>query len=114
MKDVHEIWYGFCSYMEQWYFDGQGLDISALAGDEAIQHIDDYARDHPEIKIVPVDDSYFESGILVLVPHPSMGITTIFIPSSSPHQNTFFLYPGHFEMLKIALNQIGKEVFDAE
>jgi hypothetical protein len=56
--------------------------------------------------LVPVDDSIFDGSYLVLVPHPEMGITVIFVPQYSNIQSQFFIYPQHGEALIDAISKM--------
>lgn len=77
-----------------------------LCGYEVIERIEKYVkRSCPEIKIVRCDDDVHAGSILLLIPHPTFGITVMFIPQCTTIQNTFFLYGNHYKML---LSELGK------
>jgi len=114
---IHKIWHKFCSHMSKWYYveekyNGKTykeFDSTQLLGYEAMTRVEKYAKNHPEIKVVRVDDSVYSGSDLVLVPHPRHGITMIFIPQNTGVNNEWFLYPGHIESLQQALDEMNKE-----
>lgn len=120
--EIHKYYHSFCDYMKRWYFTkepgydknlkkGKRLykffDASKMVGYEAAQRIQRYVKTHPEIKICRADDDFFMGSILVLVPHPKMGITVFFIPQCKA-QNTFFLYPNDSKELINTLVEMRK------
>ena len=73
---------------------------------KAICKIEEYAKNNPEIKVVHCDDDVFASSIIVLIPHPTRGITVKFIPQCTELQNTFFLYDRSYEKFIETLNEM--------
>jgi len=61
----------------------------------------------PEITIINCDDSNYTGSYLILIPHPTHGITVFFIPQRSKVQNQFFLYKSHHKELIKALKEMG-------
>ena len=83
------------------------LELSRrIVGYEAMTKIRNYAKKNPEIRIVGCDDSVHASSMIVLIPHPTMGITMMFIPQCTGVQNEMFLYPNHYKMLLDTLNEM--------
>jgi hypothetical protein len=108
---IHQIWWDFCNHMKQWYFNESGdFDSELMIGYEASERVSDYAKDHSEIVIAYCDDDYFMGSDIVLIPHPEMGITVIYIPQCEQQINMFFLYPNHLNYLIEKLNEV-KEKF---
>lgn len=104
---LHHIWWDFSNYMKQLYSNGNGdFDSEQMIGSDASDTVYEYAKTHPEIYIVPCDDSYFMGSDIVLIPHPEMGITAIYIPQCCNSINKFFLYPGHIEHLIKTIEEI--------
>jgi hypothetical protein len=123
---VHKTWFEFCNYFKRWYFeyykgckkikknkDGsleviynkrklKSFTSKNMLGWSAMMRVERYAKTHKEIKIVRCDDGMHSSSLIVLVPHPTMGITCIYIPQNETNQpNQFFLYPDNsIELLK--------------
>jgi len=78
-----------------------------LIGYEVMKDIERYTKRYcTEIKIVYCDDSYHAGSYILLIPHPKMGITVMFIPQCTGTQNEFFLYDNHFKMLMDELNKM--------
>lgn len=75
-------------------------------GYEAIQKIEKYVKRNKDIKIVKSSDSVFSSSIIVLIPHPTFGITMMFIPQNSLMQNQMFLYPKEYANLINTLTEM--------
>jgi len=119
-KKIHKIYHNFCDYMKKWYFEyyfenkfdkksgefvkgKRQLKVFSsenLVGYIAQKRIEKYVESHPEIKIVRCDDSVFSTSIIVLIPHPTMGITFLYVPQNNTNiKNELFLYPDHSEML---------------
>ena len=97
-EETHKIWHAFREYLTQQYVDSRGdFGPSQMIGDEAIEYVEAYAKEHPEIEIYGCDDNHHASSILVVVPHPEMGFTVFFIPQGTGINNTFFLYPDHLK-----------------
>jgi len=84
---------------------------SRLCGFRVIERIEKYATRHPEIKICRCDDSIFAGSIIVLVPHPMMGISVFFIPQCTSTQNELFLYQDHLVSLIKYLDDMGAAVY---
>ena len=95
----HQIYWDFCKAIEEDYDDGY----------DSMLNIEKYVEEHPEIKICGCDDTSFSSSDLVLVPHPNMGVTVIYIPQNHGRSTEFFLYGGHIRGLINTLQEIEKE-----
>lgn len=105
-KKSHKIWYKF----EKFLISNFGEDYhDNLAGYECQEKVRKFIENKcPEIKIVRCDDEVYSSSFLILVPHPSHGITILFIPQCTTIGNHFFLYEGHCEMLMEELEKMKK------
>lgn len=104
-KLKHQYWHAFWLFMQEKFGD----NTADWAGDEVLTAVDQYAQEHPEVIVVPVDDDSFSSSSLVLVPHPQMGISALFIPQCTQTQNQFFLYPAHLNALQQTLTKLQDE-----
>ena len=133
MKSTHAVWHKFSNWLEKTY--GEGLygewqyseivgdngkkykwkyrgfndyELSKrLVGSEVMDKIEKYVkRSCPEIKILRCDDDHHATSFLLLVPHPKMGITVMYIPQCTSVQNTFFLYENHCNNLIKALTEM--------
>lgn len=103
LNDAHGVYHKF----EKWLIETLGENYNSyLFGYKVICKIEDYVKNNPEIKIVHCDDDTFASSILVLIPHPTRGITIKFIPQCTELQNTFFLYDRSYDKLIEALNEM--------
>jgi len=126
-RKTHGIWYDFCDHMKKWYFirrptvhfrrgktvNGKRLfkefDCTKMIGYPAMCRVDAYAKAHPEIKVLTVDDAFHAGSSVVLVPHTKMGITVIYIPQcATDHLNQFFLYSGHAKGLAEEVTKMAK------
>ena len=80
-------------------------------GYELMKRVRSWAVKHPSVKLVVVDDSFFTSSLLVLIPHENeydyMGTTVVFIPQNGVPVE-FFLYERHLQNLQLALKAISK------
>lgn len=111
-EKLHRIWWDFSNYMEKWYSDEDGVfAVEQMVGSEASDLVYEYAKTYPDIKIVSCDDRQFMNSDIVLIPHPEMGISVIYIPQCGTDRNRFFLYPGHIERLTKALEEM-KEKYE--
>ncbi len=100
-KKIHQYWYSFAKHFGSLYgigFDGNVLS-EKMVGSDCMDELDKYVKKHPEVVLVPTDDSVFASSYFVLVPHPDMGITIIFVPQCTTVQNQMFMYPRHSDIL---------------
>ena len=129
-KEIHKVWHKFYKWTSKTFgkdlysewkymefggtrkklkyrnFDDNKL-YERLGGYEAMKKIEQYVKRYcPEIKIVPCDDEVFASSFLLLIPHPKMGISIIFVSQLSSIQNFFFLYKGHCDCLINTLNEM--------
>ena len=102
-EKIHEYWHNFLAFLDE-----NGRNPGNLIGYEDQNLVESYAIEHPEIKVVGVDDDDFCSSILVLIPHPTMGITVLFIPQCTSVQNSFFMYPGHIKGIEDAITELKK------
>lgn len=111
--DIHRIWNKFYD----WALLTFGSDIkdttntydlySRFVGYEVIEKVEIFVRDEcPEIKIIWCDDEIFSSSIILLIPHPKMGISMIFIPQNTMTQNVMFFYENHMEQMINAINEL--------
>jgi hypothetical protein len=72
-----------------------------------MERIEKYVkRSCPEIKIVKCDDEYYSSSFLLLIPHPTPGITIKFVPRLYYIRNQFFLYENHYKQLISKLEEM--------
>ncbi len=104
MNNPHIYYHPFIKHMNEslGFQDG----CQSYTGIEAIDCAEKYAESHEEIRIVPVDDDHFAGSIFVLVPHPCMGISVLFIPQLTNNQGTMFLYPNYKKILVEELNHL--------
>lgn len=78
-----------------------------LVGYEVITKIEKYVKKNcPEIRIVNCDDNVHSGSIILLIPHPKMGISVMFIPQCTNTQNVFFLYKNHYKNLMKNLTEM--------
>lgn len=85
-----------------------------LCGYDVIVRVERYVKRHcPEIKVVHCDDNHYAGSIILLIPHPSHGISVMFIPQCTLVQNFFFLYSGHYNNLMTELEKM-KNVYKDE
>lgn len=140
-KDVmstHRVWHKFYGWMiktfgkdlyGKWqYMKGTGADgkkfnfkyrdyneyelSKRLVGYEVMCKIEKYVnRSCPEIKIIRCDDSVYAGSFILLIPHPKMGITMMFIPQCTYIGNQMFLYNNHYKMFTKALREM-KSTYD--
>lgn len=126
---THEIWHRFSDWLVKtygkdlhgkWeymkisdtkklrYRSFNDLELSRrLVGYDVLIRIERYVKRYcPEIKVLRVDDECHSGSDLLLIPHPKMGITVIFIPQCTSIQNQFFLYEGHHKALSKALKKM--------
>jgi hypothetical protein len=127
-KKIHSIWWNFCKHMTKWYYKevdeyrydkdefGQPtgkkvkeFDVTQMAGYDCMCRVQKYAEKHPEIVVVGVDDELYAGSYLVLIPHPTHGITMIFIPQCTTINNQWFLYPSYLKGLQTALEEMKKK-----
>jgi hypothetical protein len=107
MNEVHGTWWLFDRWAERNY----GEDYATkLKGIDVITAVRQFAYRNKKVKIVKcsdiADDSHGDKSILVVIPHPTMGKSIIFIPEKSDVQNIFFLYPKREKQLLKILNSI--------
>ena len=113
LNEVHRLYWLFDRWCERKY----GKDYhSKLFGEKVIEDVRKFVSRNKEIKIVKVcDDEMGDKAILVIIPHPSMGKTVIFIPEKCQTQNVFFLYDKResqlIEILK-SMQVFGKKVIN--
>lgn len=102
-KGAHTTFHKF----EDWLIKNFGENYNdRLFGYEAMCQIEEYIKENKEIKIVHCDDDAFAGSIIVLIPHPTMGISVKFIPQCTNVQNTFFLYDNHYDILMKVLTEM--------
>lgn len=77
-------------------------------GWEHMQKMDEYVKEHPEIKVFGFDDDYFMNSAGYIIPHKSkyehMG-HTVMLTTQGGQPYTFFLYPEHAKRLLKALTE---------
>lgn len=80
-----------------------------------MKRIEKYVEEHPEILVVGVDDDYFASSDLVLIPHNDkktgsyFGTSVVYVPQCTGEAPVrFFLYPGHARCLVDALRALSR------
>lgn len=61
--------------------------------------VEKYVKTHKEIQLTYVDDDNRSTSLIVLIPHPTHGITILYIPQTTNVTNTFFLYENHSKWL---------------
>jgi hypothetical protein len=103
-NNVHASWNSFSNYMKRWYYEiinnKKVFSSENMTGYIAQKRVTNYAKKHPEVKVLFCDDSVFSSSIIVLIPHPTMGITMIYIPQNNTKiRSELFLYPDHSKKL---------------
>lgn len=117
---IHEIWWKFSKHFQKWYYvmctswkydeekrevvetGKQHKEFSSheMIGYKTMKRVEKYCKKNPAVKHVCVDDSHFAGSMVVLVPHPEMGISVIYIPQcSTKESNQFFLYIYHIDEL---------------
>jgi hypothetical protein len=85
-----------------------------ICGYDVMVKVENYIkRSCPEIRIVHCDDAIYAGSIILLIPHPTHGITVMYIPQLTGIQNHFFLYGGHYMMLLDELKKM-ETVYDKE
>lgn len=97
--EIHRIWHKFSKFLDE------NCEPTPQGWDD-IEAIEKYTQENPEIKIVPCDDDIHASSIIVLIPHPKMGISFMFVPQLTNVTNRLFLYGAHWEMLIKELNKM--------
>ena len=123
--NVHKTYHHFCNYMKRWYYKNRyafsfktlketkkvirEFDPTKMVGYSAMQKVKYYKKKYGGIETSFVDDDSFMSSMIVLIPHPKMGITSIYIPQCGYNINTFFMYPCHFDTLIKTINNMKKE-----
>jgi hypothetical protein len=115
-QDLHGEWLYLDNINKKYkyrLFDDAKL-AKRLVGYDVMSRVESYCKRYcPEIKILSCDDSVHASSTLLLIPHPTMGITVIFIPQCTGIQNQFFLYKRHCENLIDALTEM-KQVYEKQ
>lgn len=108
--DANKIWSQFYKHFGKIYRDENGnFSSEKMVGYDAMINVEKYAKSHKEIKIIHCDDSVFASSMIVLIPHPKMGISFIFIPQCTSVKGELFLYPNSIASLADTLLKIKKE-----
>jgi hypothetical protein len=128
---THSVWHKFSKWMiksfgNDLYGEWQYLEVEKgkklkyrnfnqftlsqrIVGYDIICKIEKYvSRYCKEIKIINCDDDTHSGSIILLIPHPSHGITVFFIPQNTKVQNQFFLYESHCKNLIAELNKMKK------
>lgn len=107
----HKVWHQFSNWLEISY----GSDYSnKLYGYDVITKVENYINRYcKQIKIIYCDDAVYASSIILLIPHPTHGITMIFIPQCSGNQNQLFLYGNHYDRLMEELGKMKKVYKDS-
>ncbi len=112
IDNTHQIWHDFC----EMFGEGEtGDGFYNLCGDEKMTQVEKWAENYPEVVITRCDDNHHAGSLLVLIPHPTMGITIVFVPQATYSKDYFFLYPNHQKALIKALKSIKiKDKYDIE
>lgn len=110
-KHYGEDLYGEWQYIAGTKFKYRFLDEEKLSkrlvGYDVMYKVERYVKRYlPEIKVIHCDDAVYSSSIILLIPHPTHGITIMFIPNCTDIQNQFFLYENHFINLMSALSSM--------
>lgn len=126
IKSSHAVWHKFSNWMVKsfgsdlhgkWkvikikghkdikYRSFNDLELSRrLVGHEVMTKVRRYiTRYCPEIIEINCDDTTYCGSTILLIPHPSHGITMMFIPQCTKIQNQIFLYERHYKQLTKAL-----------
>jgi len=101
--NVHSVWHEFCAEFSDKRGDGW-----RLSGYDFMEAIEEYAKTHPDIKVIGCDDLMHMSSDIVLIPHKSdgsyWGTTVLYIAQCGGEPPVcFFLYPSHNTDLITAL-----------
>ncbi len=105
---AHAVWHDFCKR-----FKPAPDNVFKYTGYDFISRVEKWARKFPkDVRIVPCDDDYFASSILVLIEHQAptfyMGTSVVCIPQLSGDPTCMFLYPRHRSLLLAGLLAIQK------
>jgi hypothetical protein len=101
--NIHAIWHDFC---EKFGEGTMGDNFYNLCGHEKMEEIEEWAKKHPEVIITRCDDNHHDTSYLVIIPHPTHGISIVFVPQATYSKDYFFLYPNHQKALIKALQSI--------
>ena len=104
IEQHHRIWWDF----------QDAVDRDFNNGFASMEKIENYVNEHPEIEICGCDDEAFSGSDLVLVPHPDMGITVVYVPQCSGTAAQFFLYPPRLNILIDTLIRMRDQYFKEE
>lgn len=108
-KDLHGEWQYLDKKNKKYkYRSFDDIELARrLIGYEVMSRVESYCKRYcPEIKILRCDDAYHAGSIILLIPHPKMGITFMFIPQCTSIQNQLFLYENHCNILIKALTEL--------
>lgn len=110
IKKIHGTYHKFHAWLVKTFSKGVPDHLQRhLAGYEVMETVEKWIkRNAPEIKICWCDDDHHASSMLLLIPHPDLGITVMFIPQLTSVQNQFFLYGNHYQKLMEELGKMGK------
>lgn len=132
-EDTHKTWHRFSNWLiktygedlhGEWQFIEIGkkkikfrsfneLELSRrITGYEVIERVERYVKSYcPAIRILSCDDDVHAGSTILLIPHPKMGISFMFIPQCTNLQNRFFLYENHCEKLINELTKMKEEIY---
>lgn len=107
IKDMHSISLAF----HKAFYDGRTWKYS---GYKMLQHVEKFAKKHPEVVLLSCDDSYNAGSGIVLIPHRTQeeywGTTMVIIPQCTGEPPLeMFLYPGHSLAFEKALHAFNQE-----
>jgi len=109
INNPHAVWHKFSNWMVKTFGNGlRELELSRkMTGYETMCKVEKFIKKKcPEIKIIICNDSIYSGSYLLLIPHPTKGITIMFIPQCTEVQNQFFLYQNNYQELVNALNEM--------
>lgn len=115
ISKMHNSWWEFTKFLEEitglnQHLSGSFNLFTNLGGFEMIEKIEQYVENNPEIKITYCDDEVFSTSILIFVPHPTMGISVVYVPQLHGTGCQFFLYKNHYDMMLEILTNL-KDVY---
>ena len=111
MKNIHKIWHDFNKFVTAKLGLNSVNDIN-FSGYDIIEQIENYVNTNKQIKLIWVYDSVHASSIILLVPHPTFGITILYVPQCTTHQNEFFLYQQNRKTLMSELQTMSEWVYE--
>ncbi len=101
--NIHATWHSFC---EKFGEGMMGDSFANLVGDEKMTEVEEWAKEYPDVKIAKCDDNHNDTSLLVLIPHPTHGISVVFVPQATYQKDYFFLNSAHQKNLIKLLKDI--------